>query len=132
MDPADWLIMAHWHLQALIPRACPDTALAVGPMLHVYAEAVGECWLEPGPVAWIRISPTLTDPTEVLAVLLHEMLHSIVGPQRGHGLRYRHLWRRVGFRDDPECSTPGPWLARELRLIAGRLPVYPALEVVSV
>jgi hypothetical protein len=47
---------------------------------------VGECWSSTCTATGQAtiVSPTLSEPVEILAVLLHELIHASVGPDCGH------------------------------------------------
>ena len=72
--------------------------------------AIGECWAvtsSKDSTAEIFISPLLDDPTEVLAVALHEMAHAVLGPKAGHGPAFARLVKKLGLDGKPTASTPG-------------------------
>lgn len=97
----------------------------------------GEAW--PGPVyAWDRgtdtifIAPCISDPIEVLSVLLHEMIHLAedIGTSCGHGPPFSWLASYLGLDPrDPEGSNPTPALRRYLRPIAKVLGPYPWVAI---
>jgi len=94
---------------------------------------LGECWhsgAEPeGYKALIFISPVLwTDPVEVLATLLHEMIHA-AEPKGGHKAPFSRLARRCGFTQ-PWTRTPmGPELRDKLCTLAVSMGEFPAAGI---
>jgi len=98
--------------------------------LSLKKRRVGECWhsgAEPeGYNAVIFVSPILwTDPVEVLATLLHEMIHA-AEPKGGHRAPFSRLARRCGFTR-PWTRTPlSPELREKLAALAVSLGEFPA------
>ena len=107
-----WLEAAASALYALFPdgTAAPAVKLSVGfPKGRGGrgAKPIGECWAKhcslDGQTAHIFISPELTEPKKVLATLLHELVHAIVGHAAGHRKPFSRMAVHVGLL--------GPWTA---------------------
>jgi hypothetical protein len=70
-------------------------------------QTIGECWdgsqAEDG-VAQIFISPVLRDSVRVLGVLVHELVHAVVGCEEGHKGAFAKLARALGLTGKPSWS----------------------------
>lgn len=89
---------------------------------------IGECWAtwcsQDG--TWeIFISPVLGDPVEVLAVLVHEVVHAVVGIECGHGGPFRKCATAVGLVGKMTATTAGPELTARLNEMLKKLGTYP-------
>ena len=75
----------------------------------------------------ISLHPTIfNDPSRVLDVLLHEMIHAIV-PKADHRVEFRVLAKRVGLTGKMTATVAGPELKHKLdRLLADRLAPMPS------
>lgn len=61
---------------------------------------IGECWSESSSADGtieIFISPVLSDSVRVLGVLVHEMVHAIVGAEAKHGRPFAECAEKVGL-----------------------------------
>lgn len=90
--------------------------------------AIGEAWASTASRDKhfeIFISPTIDDPLQVLATLLHELVHVTVGLQAGHKGRFIECARAVGL-DAPWTATgPSEEGAARLNALAKKLGKYP-------
>ncbi len=89
---------------------------------------IGQCWARQCSASGhgeIFISPVLSESLEVLGVLLHEMIHDVVGCEHGHKAPFRRLAVAVGLAGKMTATTIGEALARRLNAIASRLGEYP-------
>lgn len=75
--------------------------------------------------AHIFISPTLKKAEEVLATLLHELIHASVGTKCGHRGAFRKCALAVGLEGKMTSTVPGKALKRRLNDLADRLGDYP-------
>jgi hypothetical protein len=89
---------------------------------------IGECW----PAAASRdglhhlfLSPLLGDPAEVLATLVHELVHAAVGTPAGHGPQFRRLALALGLEGRMTATVAGVALALRLAALAGDLGAFP-------
>lgn len=73
----------------------------------------------------IFIHPILSDSLEVLATLVHELVHSVVGNAAGHGREFRQAALKVGLKGPMRHTTAGPILIPELKEVIKILGPYP-------
>jgi hypothetical protein len=75
---------------------------------------------------FISLHPTIfNNPSRVLDVLLHEMIHSAC-PEAGHKGMFRTLARRVGLTGKMTATVAGPELTTKLEgFLTDRLPPMP-------
>jgi len=86
----------------------------------------GQCWsgtFSKDGRHHVFISPEEDDEVVVLGILLHELIHTIVGP--GHRGEFVRVSRAVGFAKPWSKTPPGPALALRLRAIGKELGRYP-------
>ena len=90
---------------------------------------IGQCWdkktSEDKERAHIFVVPTLTDPIEVLAVLLHELVHASVGNEHGHRGPFKQLAVGLGLEGKMTATVPGETLTIRLELLRRELGEYP-------
>lgn len=84
--------------------------------------AIGQCWYEgsseSGQTANIMISPTHSNPVEVLDTLLHEMVHAALPVGVGHGAPFRKACKAIELTEGkPTEAAAGP----ELKALLGRV-----------
>jgi len=93
------------------------------------SKAIGQCWDKTTSGdncrAHIYISPELTDDEQVLATLLHELVHASVGTQCGHRGPFAKVARGVGLEGELTATVPGRLLELELKLLSNELGPYP-------
>lgn len=81
---------------------------------------------------YICISPVLgEDPGEMLAVLLHELIHALVGCDKNHGKHFKKVALKMGLEGKMKATVPGIKLKEELTGMAMKLGVYPHSEMVT-
>lgn len=94
------------------------------------ARAIGQCWdtkVSADETYEMFISPTLGNPVEILATLLHEMIHACVGIDEGHKGAFRKLAKEFGL----EGKMTATYAAEEtelcfyLTILGDRLGSYP-------
>jgi hypothetical protein len=73
----------------------------------------------------VFISPELGDTAQVLAVLIHELVHVTLDNEDGHKGRFAEIATRLGLEGKMTEATPGPVLAFELITMAASLGDYP-------
>jgi len=71
------------------------------------------------------LSPTLADPVEVGAVLVHELVHHAVGVEAGHKGPFRACALAVGLTGPMRATTAGETLSARLHALAEELGPYP-------
>lgn len=89
---------------------------------------IGECWSETASADGLHemfISPMLADVKALDHVLLHEMVHAVVGTAAGHKGPFAKLAKAVGLEGKMTSTTPGAALREQLDAIAAKLGAYP-------
>ena len=88
---------------------------------------IGECWnasaVADGKPS-ILISPTLSDPIDILGTLVHELIHAAL-PKAGHRAPFRRAADRLGLEGKPTATTVGAILRVQLGHIAEKLGPLP-------
>lgn len=128
MEREDWLLEATTGLLPLLLDAglvLPPVILLVSNPEYTPKTSRAETWVEGG-IAYVRLSPRLTDTDEVLRVLAHELIHACVGPENMHGRHYREAAQQVGFIPPWTATNASAKLQKalgELALVLGPYPV---------
>lgn len=65
------------------------------------------------------------DPEEVLGVLVHELIHSILPPAEKHSKKFREIALRIGLEGEMRHTRPNPSLKERLRALAASLGLLP-------
>ena len=89
---------------------------------------VGECWhssTSVDSVYEIFIRADLSEPEEVLAVLIKELVHTLLPPDAGHGKLFKTAATRIGLEGPMRQAEPGPLLKDKLKAVAGGLGPLP-------
>jgi len=73
----------------------------------------------------IFVSPTVADSLHAGGILMHEIIHAIVGTHEGHKGPFVTLARAVGLEGKPTATNPGKALTRRLNALIGELGPYP-------
>lgn len=92
------------------------------------AHAIGQCWAaeaSAGKMHEIFISPELDSPVEVVATLIHEQAHAIVGLENKHNKVFRKCAVAVGPEGKMTATIAGEELTREIGFLLAKLPPYP-------
>jgi hypothetical protein len=71
------------------------------------------------------LSPSLADPVEVGAVLVHELVHHAVGVEHGHRGPFARCAKAVGLVGPMRATSAGPELASRLHALAESIGPYP-------
>ena len=92
-------------------------------------KAIGECWAseaaEDG-TAQIFISPLVKDSVEVLAILIHEAVHAVVGGKAHHGKVFRKCALAVGLAGKMTSTHAGDELIETFKeMVSQSLGDYP-------
>jgi len=88
----------------------------------------GECWHaeSSGDQHYeIYIRPDKDDPVEVLGVLVHELIHTLLPPTVKHGKQFRDIASLVGLQGKMQQTIPSPLLLEKLKTIAANLGTLP-------
>lgn len=89
---------------------------------------IGQCWSKASAkdkIANVFISPVLDDSVDVLATLVHELIHAADDCQSGHKGPFRKYALALGLTGKMTATVAGPELAATLREIAADLGKYP-------
>jgi hypothetical protein len=73
----------------------------------------------------IIIRSDLAEPSDVLAVLVNKLVHTVVPDDTSHGKRFRAVALKVGLSGKIHKSEPGPLLQKRLAEIADKLGPLP-------
>jgi hypothetical protein len=73
----------------------------------------------------IFISPILSDSVEVLAVLVHELVHAVVGNKAGHGPAFKACAVKVGLIGKMRSTDAGDELKARLNALLVGIGPYP-------
>lgn len=90
---------------------------------------LGQCWApnaSTGGHTEIFIAPSVDEPVKVLGVLVHEMIHGVVGVEAGHGGPFKAACAKLGMEGKATQATPGAalrrWIAEDLLPKLGKYP----------
>jgi hypothetical protein len=89
---------------------------------------VGECWhfSASGDETYeILIRADLAEPIAVLAVLVKELVHTVLPPNSGHGKLFKAAALKIGLQGPMRTATPGVLLQQRLDELAGNLGPLP-------
>lgn len=134
-----WLLLAIDHLRptfSAIARQLPiGTRVSVGHPLGS-RRAIGQCFPSRAAVDGrhqVFISPRLDDPIEVLAVLIHELVHVVDDCRSGHRGQFSSIAKALGLVGPMTSTSASPQLEARLQRLAVRLGTYPhaALGIAS-
>jgi hypothetical protein len=136
MTREEWLTKAAHRLRPkfgaaghAVPDACRYTCgFPSKSALSRKRRRIGECWDKGSSqdnTFEISVSPVLDDPAEVLAVLVHEMVHAAVGLDCGHKGPFRQCALALGLEGKMTATVAGKALHAELVALAGELGPYP-------
>lgn len=100
------------------------------------ANAIGQCW---SPTASadktpeLFISPEL-EPARAIDVLIHELVHAVVGIKSGHKGPFRIMAKGVGLEGKMTSTVAGAALAKLIELWIEWMPAFPGavLNIASV
>jgi hypothetical protein len=94
---------------------------------------VGQCWPATHSVAGrseIFISPLIDDAFKVAHIVLHELLHAVVGCVHGHRGPFKRAATRIGFVGKPTSTVPGEALANHIWYrVLPELGPYPHVRI---
>lgn len=102
------------------------------------SKTIGQCWY--GTMAadgkpQLFISPLLDEvvtPGGVLATLVHEVCHTVAGPDAKHGPKFRKVMEKVGLTGKPTATLAGEELIKCLNSISEVLGPFPHSKIVPV
>lgn len=96
----------------------------------VKSTSIGQCWKPSASndqTTEIFVSPILSQPEEVLAVLVHELGHAInfMSGHEGHGKEFRAYAKGIGLTGPMTNTVPNATLSTRLQEFAQMLGPYP-------
>ncbi len=71
------------------------------------------------------ISPAIADPIQVLATLLHELIHAADRNENGHRAEFGRVARALGLEGKLTATVPGDDLTLRLKDVLGKIGDYP-------
>ena len=88
----------------------------------------GECWHPEASADGhyeIIIKADKDDPVEILGILVHQLVHSLLPPTVKHGKEFREIALRIGLEGKMREALPAPILRERLVAIAATLGTLP-------
>lgn len=95
---------------------------------------IGQCWScgsSKNELNQIFISPTLSEPVEVLETLVHELVHAVDSYEHKHDKEFKKIALSLGMEGPMRSAGAGAELKKTLQGLASQLVPYPhgALKV---
>lgn len=92
--------------------------------------AIGQCWdpqVSSDGTTHIFICPSIDHPHMVLATLLHELVHAVIGVEEKHNKHFKRLARKVGLEGKLTATfvDPSSETGYYLKTISEQLGEYP-------
>jgi hypothetical protein len=107
----------------------PKVRVSIGfPGARGGLKAIGSHWTPEASddkVGQVFISPVLSDPIDVQAVLVHELVHATVGNGAGHGKVFKACAEKVGLEGKMRATVAGKDLAAKLKDLTKKLGPLP-------
>jgi hypothetical protein len=90
-------------------------------------KVIGQCWASKANdgVSQVFVSPLLHDGVEILAVLIHELIHAWNDCKDGHKGAFRRAALAIGLEGKMTATTAGEALTGRLGELAAELGDYP-------
>lgn len=127
-----YLELAAWLIEPMFDQPFPVLRVSVGwPSKRagsVRNRRIGECHapqVASDGRTNIFVSPCLDQASEVLATLVHELVHAVVGCKAGHKAPFKRLATKVGLTGKMTATVAGPELAERLNAISSAIGSYP-------
>lgn len=132
-----WLVAALWgfidaHFTAAGYDIPSNIRVTCGwPAKHALARKqmrIGECWdmtSSDDKTFEISVSPALDDPSRVLAILIHEVVHATVGLDAGHRAPFSQCAKAVGLLKPWTKTKASDGLKMDIAVWLKTLGVYP-------
>ena len=102
--------------------------------LAIKKKRIGEAWsatCSGDETFEVFISPVLQETVEVLATLVHELVHCAVGVEAKHGSAFRKVAKAIGLEGKMTATTAGPVLMERLKGIMEKIGKFPHAELKS-
>lgn len=128
-----WLLRAiETHLIRMFKQCgyeLPQVKVSVGlPGGRGGKKSIGQHWrpeASDDKIGSIFISPVIDDSLEVLATLVHELVHAAVGNEAKHGPKFKSLAVLIGLEGKMTSTVAGAALIKKLQVIVDKLGKYP-------
>lgn len=112
----------------------PVVHVACGfPSHRALSGVMGECWdaeASKDGLCQVFVSPLVDDPVRVMDILIHELVHTVVGIEANHGKVFRKCALAVGLTGKMTSTVAGPELKEILTEWAKKLGEYPNSAIV--
>jgi hypothetical protein len=111
-----------------VPAVKVSCGFPSGRALSRKKRAIGECWgkeITVDGVPQIFVSPLMKDSVEVLAILVHEVVHAVVGAAAKHGSKFRKCALAVGLEGKMTSTHAGDELTEMAKEWTKELGDYP-------
>ena len=112
-----------------VPAVKVSCGFPSGRALSRKNQAIGECWgkaITVDGVPQIFVSPLIKDPEEVLEILIHEVVHAVVGTEAKHGSKFRKCALAIGLEGKMTATHAGENLNQDFRVnFVPKLGEYP-------
>lgn len=139
MNREAWLEKAIKLLQPMFTEAeltVPEIRVSVGwpsrGALSTKNRTIGQCWYGENTgddIPQIFISPVLDNQAEVLATLVHEILHASLPSGTGHKGAFVKGMKRLGLEGKPTATHAGKDLLEKLEPISNKLGDFPHSKI---
>lgn len=100
--------------------------------LRTSSKAIGECWSylsSEGAHPEIFVSPLVADTMEVAQIVVHELLHAVLGVEVGHGPLFASNAKRLLLEGAPTATVHGEAFQAKLQPILDKLGDYPHSKI---
>jgi len=107
---------------------------SVGNITGAKNQRLGECWSDKTNEEnkfHILISPSLEDKKRVLGVLVHELVHSIVGLKNGHNHIFKKCATTLGLEGKMTATTESKEFEKIFSEVFKQLPDYPHKALIN-
>jgi hypothetical protein len=124
-----WFAAAGYLVPAKVRVSCGFPSVGA---LSRSKRRIGECWAmecSADSSHEVFVSPTISKPAEVLAVLLHELVHTAVGLRCQHRGPFRKCATALGLVGPMTATSAGPELLARLNGLSAQLGAYPHAEL---
>lgn len=106
----------------------PNVRMSCGFPKGTRGKAIGQCWHTTASADKhyeIFVSPELDDPSRVLDVLIHEVVHVVVGVKNNHNKVFKACAKAVGLTGRMTATVASPELKETLKGYIKKLGPYP-------